>query len=207
MVTFRALTESDTASTTALLITSPADTPFLSASMQPMAGWTGKVTMKKLPTPQQNDDGDEITDYVSQVEFKAAGAASAIPPGDFDMFNISVGPFPKKSSVSFAVQQTYSDGTTVNWNAHSANGTEPEHPAPTLQLAAAADTSGTGAQSNASSSSDPSMSAMDMCSSSNGTSSNWPGIVGLIAGILALLISVAALLFVRGRGARSSTDA
>ena len=53
------------------------------------------------------------------------------------MFNLSVGPFPKAPSMTFAALQTYSDGQQVNWDEQSANGAEPEHPSPVLQLAAA----------------------------------------------------------------------
>jgi uncharacterized protein YcnI len=47
---------------------------------------------------------------------------------------------PKASSVSFPAIQYYSDGTVVRWVEHAAPGakTEPDHPAPTLTLTAAA---------------------------------------------------------------------
>ncbi len=87
VLTFRVPSESATASTTGLLITFPAGTPFTSVDVQPKAGWQAKVTKKPLAKPQKNDDGDEITEYVSQVDYTAASKAAAIPPGVFDMFN------------------------------------------------------------------------------------------------------------------------
>ena len=98
VITFRVPSESDTASTIGLLITFPAATPFTSVDVQPKAGWTAKVTKKPLPHPLTDDDGGTITDYVAQVDFTASGpgAGAGIPPGEFDMFNLSVGPFPRR---------------------------------------------------------------------------------------------------------------
>jgi uncharacterized protein len=198
VITFRVPSESATASTTGLLITFPAATPFTSVDVQPKAGWTATVTRKPLPHPLKDDDGDTISDYVAQVTYKAT-SAGAIPPGEFDMFNLSVGPFPTASSMSFAALQTYSDGTTVNWDEASANGTEPEHPSPVLQLAAAAGTtasSGGTAQPGVAVTASPVAAAPAPA----GSSPSWPGIAGLIAGLLALVVSVAVLLGNRARG-------
>ena len=140
VITFPVPSESDSASTIGLLITFPAATPFTSVDVQPKAGWTAKVTKKPLPHPLTDDDGGTITDYVAQVDFTASGpgAGAGIPPGEFDMFKLSVGPFPKAPNMTFAALQTYSDGSTVSWDEKSANGAVPDHPAPVLQLAAAA---------------------------------------------------------------------
>jgi uncharacterized protein len=195
VITFRVPSESDTASTTGLLITFPAATPFTSVDVQPKAGWTAKVTKKPLPHPLTDDDGDTITDYVAQVDFTAtgSGAGAGIPPGEFDMFNLSVGPFPKAPDMTFAALQTYSDGSTVNWDEKSANGTEPDHPAPVLQLAAAA-----GAQPATASQTGASQPVTG--SSASSASPSWPGITGLIAGLAALVVAVAALITARSRG-------
>jgi periplasmic copper chaperone A len=199
VITFRVPSESDTASTTGLLITFPAATPFTSVDVQPKAGWTAKVTKKPLPHPLTDDDGDAITDYVAQVDFTAtgSGAGAGIPPGEFDMFNLSVGPFPKAPNMTFAALQTYSDGSTVNWDEKSANGTEPDHPAPVLQLAAAA-----GAQAATAGQTGANMGASQPVtgSSASGGSPSWPGITGLIAGLAALVVAVAALITARSRG-------
>jgi periplasmic copper chaperone A len=189
VITFRVPSESATASTTRLLITFPAATPFTSVDVQPKAGWQATVTKKPLATPRKDDDGDLITEYVAQVDFKADNAAAGIPAGEFDMFNLSVGPFPKTASMSFSALQTYSDGTIVNWDEQSANGAEPEHPAPVLQLAAA---SGAGPQAAAAVSAQP--------QADPGRGSSWPGITGLILGAIALVISLAVLVSNRSRG-------
>ncbi|GAA3083855.1 hypothetical protein GCM10010464_54860 [Pseudonocardia yunnanensis] len=189
VVTFRVPTESATASTTGLQITFPANTPFTSVDTQPKAGWTATVEKKPLANPVPGEDGSTITQYVSQVDFKATSPASAIPPGQFDMFNLSVGPFPKASSVSFGALQTYSDGTTVNWDEQSADGTtEPAHPAPLLKLSpGGADMSAAGAA----------MTGMTgttgMTGQESSSGGSWTGIAGLVLGIVALVISAAAL--------------
>lgn len=92
VLTFRVPTESDTASTTELLVTLPDDTPILSVSTQPKPGWTATVKTKTLAAPQKDDDGNTVTQYASQVDWKATTPQAAIPPNQFDMFSISAGP-------------------------------------------------------------------------------------------------------------------
>lgn len=136
MLTFRVPTESDTESTTAIRVTMPKDTPIASASVQPVPGWTATVTTATLDTPVTTDDG-EVSSYVSKIVWKADDADSGIRPGEFQQFNVSVGPLPDVAELGFPTLQTYSDGTTVNWNQATTGSAEPEHPAPVLELAAA----------------------------------------------------------------------
>jgi uncharacterized protein len=139
VLTFRVPTESDTASTTALAVQLPQATPFASVSVQPHPGWSFATKNTKLATPIKTDDGDEITEAVTEIDWKADGAATAIKPGEFDQFNVSVGPLPQAASITFKAIQTYSDGNVVSWTEIPAPGStaEPEHPAPTLKLTAA----------------------------------------------------------------------
>jgi len=175
VITFRVPTESATASTTEVRVAFPSTTPISFASVQPVAGWTAKVTTKKLATPVKTDDGTLDT-YVSEVDWKATSPASAIKPGQFQMFNISAGPMPKAASVSFPATQVYSDGKVVRWNEISQGGAEPDHPAPTLTLASDAASAHEETEAKASS-----------------TTPSWPGYAGLAAGILGLIAGVAAL--------------
>lgn len=201
VITFRIPSESATASTTGVVITFPSATPFTSVDVQPKAGWKATVKTAPLPHPLKNDDGDVIKTYVSQVDYEAATKATAIPAGEFDMFNLSAGPLPKAPSMSFAVLQHYSDGSTVNWDEKSADGAEPEHPAPVLQLTAATtDSGGSGVTASA-----QPASTQAATGQASGAAS-WPGIAGLIAGIVALLVSLAALAGSRSRG-KTSTQA
>jgi hypothetical protein len=85
-------------------------------------------------TPIKTDDG-EVTEAVSAITWTAASPASAIKPGQFDEFDVSAGPLPEATSMQFKALQTYSDGEVVRWiEPAPANGSEPEHPAPTLKL-------------------------------------------------------------------------
>jgi uncharacterized protein len=139
VITFRVPTESDTASTTGLKVQLPTATPFASVSVQPHPGWSFTTKTTKLASPIKTDDGDEISQAVSEIDWTADSAATAIKPGEFDQFNVSAGPLPKADTITFKAIQVYSDGSVVNWTDVPAPGStvEPDHPAPTLQLAAA----------------------------------------------------------------------
>ncbi|BBY65576.1 YcnI family copper-binding membrane protein [Mycolicibacterium helvum] len=189
VLTFRVPSESDTASTTDLLVTLPDDQPILSVSTQPKPGWTATLTKKKLATPQKDDDGNEVTDYVSTVEWKADNPQAAVPPNQFDMFNISAGPLPKQAMISLPAVQTYSDGKIVRWDERAAMGQpEPEHPAPMLMLAAGTD-QGSAAPAAAPAAAAPATSSTPA----------WPGITALVLAIVAVLLGVANLVLVRRR--------
>lgn len=129
---FRVPNESDTAATTKLVVTLPADTPFAFLTAESKPGW--KATITKAPLPKPTTVGDyDLTEAVSTVTWTAEDGG--IPVGQFDEFAISGGPFPDAASISFDAQQTYADGEVVDWNQKQAKGEdEPEHPAPTLTL-------------------------------------------------------------------------
>ena len=177
VLNFRVPTESDTASTTALLVVLPDDQPIISVSTQQKAGWTATLTKKKLPTPQKDDDGAEVTEYVSSVEWKATGPDAAIPPHQFNVFAISAGPLPKTNTLALPAVQTYSDGKSVNWNEKTTPGqAEPEHPAPTLHLKPA----GGGDHHQPAAAPAPAAPA-------------WPGLTALAVSVVALLLGIANL--------------
>ncbi|WP_448625058.1 YcnI family copper-binding membrane protein [Geodermatophilus sp. URMC 64] len=141
-VVFRVPNESDTASTVRLRIQLPADTPFAFVSYQPVQGWTATLTRTQLDPPVTGEDGDEITEAVSVVDF-AADPGAGIAPGQFQEFALSLGQFPDVDSLSFSAVQTYSDGTESAWIEPTVAGQpEPERPAPVLTLAATSDGSG-----------------------------------------------------------------
>src|SRR4051794_5681666 len=145
---FQVPTESETASTTQVKVTFPADHPLPSVSVQPKDGWTYEVTKRTLPQPI-TVEGAQVSEVVDSVTWKGG----QIKPGEFDRFLVSVGPLPDDAdSLSFATEQTYSDGSVVQWNEPQQAGTpEPEHPTPTLTLTAA---SGAPSSSSGGSSSD-----------------------------------------------------
>jgi hypothetical protein len=76
-----------------------------------------------------------VTEAVSEIIW----TGGTIAPGQFDEFEISVGPLPSDVDVLlFPAVQTYSDGTEVSWIQQSFRGQpEPDHPAPQLRLTSA----------------------------------------------------------------------
>ncbi|GAA3532653.1 YcnI family protein [Aeromicrobium panaciterrae] len=130
---FRVPTESDTASTTKLVVTLPEKTPFAFVTAQSKPGWTVTLQKAKLAAPTKVGDF-ELTEAVRTITWTSTGAG--IAPSQFDEFALSGGPFPDDESISFTAAQTYSDGSVVNWDEVQKGDKEPEHPAPTLILAA-----------------------------------------------------------------------
>jgi uncharacterized protein YcnI len=180
-IVFRVPNESDTASTVKLRIQLPTDNPFASVSTEPVPGWTATVTRTALNPPLKDDDGNEITDAVSVVEYAADQGNPGIGPGQFQEFSLSVGPFPDADSLSFSAVQTYSDGTETAWIDPTVEGQpEPEHPAPTLTLASSSSSSSDGGSAASSGSSG---------SSSDGGSSS-TATVALILSIVALVLGI-----------------
>lgn len=182
-VSVKVPTESDTASTIGLKLQLPTDTPLASVSVRPKAGWTYTVEEAPLPTPIKTDDG-EITKAPSVITWTAT--EGGIKPGEFDTFDISVGPLPEKDSVTFKAIQTYSDELVVNWVEQGTGSTEPEFPAPSLALVAASDDDGHGGQD-----ADTTVAADDPGSGL--------GIAGIVLGGLGLLAGGTALALVLRR--------
>jgi uncharacterized protein YcnI len=143
VLTFRVPNEQDGASTVKVTIAFPKATPLASVKPGPKPGWTIATTTGKFATPITTDDGT-LTEGVSQVVWTASSPAAGIPAGQFDSFQVLVGPLPAKATtLSFPTVQTYSNGKVTSWiepvtdPAH-----EPDNPAPTLHLLAAAADSG-----------------------------------------------------------------
>lgn len=138
-VSFKVPNEEDSASTVKLEVNLPVDHPIASVSIQPVPGWTAKVTTSKLTTPLKTDDGS-----VDQAVTKITWTGGTIAPGQFQQFPVSLGPLPgDATALPFKALQTYSNGDIVRWiDLPQAGQPEPEHPAPTLKLTAAAGADG-----------------------------------------------------------------
>jgi uncharacterized protein YcnI len=137
LLTFRVPTESDTASTIAVIIDVPTDTPIASMSVEPMTGWTAEVETEELAEPVPSDHG-EITSAVRRIVWRADSRQDGIKPGEFARFTVSAGPLPEADSIAFPTAQRYSDGTTATWDEITDDpNAEPEHPAPVLTIDAA----------------------------------------------------------------------
>jgi uncharacterized protein YcnI len=134
-VSFRVPNEEQGADTTKLQVTLPSDHPVASVSVRPVPGWKIKVEKAKLATPLKIEGG-ELTEAVSKITW----SGGKIAPGEFQEFDVSMGPLPTGvDRLLFAAAQTYSNGDVVNWDQDpGSGGQEPEHPAPTIRLVAAA---------------------------------------------------------------------
>jgi uncharacterized protein YcnI len=182
-VAFRVPNESDTASTMKLEVNLPEDAPVASVSTMPVPGWTVAVENRKLATPL-DVHGSQVTEVVSKLTFTAA-AGGGVKPGEFQEFPVSMGPLPDKDQMIFKVLQTYSDGEISRWiDEPVEGGEEPDHPAPVLKLAKAADAAAptTGPTVAVQAASDTADSG-----SSSGAAVGL-GIAGLIAGVLGLVL-------------------
>ncbi|SNS99197.1 Uncharacterized protein YcnI [Asanoa hainanensis] len=191
---FRVPNESDTASTVKLEVNLPEDAPVASVSTMPVPGWTVAVEKRKLATPL-TVHGSQVTEVVGKLTFTAA-AGGGVKPGEFQEFPVSMGPLPEKDQMIFKVLQTYSDGEISRWiDEPVEGGEEPEHPAPVLKLAAAADEA-------AAPTAGPTVAAVASSDDSSSGTATGLGIAGLIAGVLGLVLG--GLAFMRARPSSGS---
>jgi uncharacterized protein YcnI len=142
VVAFRVPNERDDASTTQVRVTLPNDQPIGYVSTTPVPGWKISTATRPLDKPIEVF-GEQLDTVVSEVTWTAT--AGGIRPGQFEDFDLSLGPLPESGEMVFNAQQTYSSGEKVNWNEVSADpSVEPEHPAPTLSITPAAAETGSG---------------------------------------------------------------
>jgi len=167
--------ESGTASTVKLQLKMPAGV--MSASYQPVAGWTTKVVKSKLPKPVQTDDGP-MDEAVTEIDWTATG--KGIEPGQYQAFGVTLKvPSAAGTDIAFKAVQSYSDGDISRWIGAPSS----DEPAPTVAVTAAASTDSMG------------MGHADTNGSHSDSSghSNTLAIVGIVVGGLALITAAAAL--------------
>ncbi|WP_416970105.1 YcnI family protein [Streptomyces sp. 4F14] len=202
VVDFRVPNERDNASTVKLEVTFPADHPLASVMPQPVEGWSVVVTKGKLAKPLSLH-GKQITEAVTKVTWTASG--KGIEPGFIQQFPVSVGALPEDAdSLTFKALQTYSNKEVVRWIEVQADGAEePEHPAPTLALAAA---SGDGhhdsGTTETAAKTAPAASASSADTDSTDTTARVLGVVGIVVGIAGVAYGVLA-----GRRRTGSSEA
>jgi periplasmic copper chaperone A len=165
--------EEDNASTTRVAVQFPDG--FAEVSFQPVPGWNVKVKKTKLATPITTDEGDKLTEQVSQVTW----SGGKIAPGEFQDFPVSV-QMPDKAgtTLTFKAIQTYDDGKVVRWIAPP----DAEEPAPHVKVTPAV--AETAAATPAASTSE----------SKDDDDSNVLPIIALILGAIGALAGGAALL-------------
>ncbi|MBM7787722.1 YcnI family copper-binding membrane protein [Tenggerimyces flavus] len=206
-LTFRVPNESETAGTVKVQVKFPLDTPLSSVRYKPHAGWKIDVVKSKLPKPVAVGDYD-LTEAVSSITWTAESGVQ-IKPGEFDEFDVSVGPLPESESLAFPAVQTYSDGKVVNWSDAVKEGAEePDHPAPTLALNPAdaeGDGHGHGAGAAATESPVPATDQKPVANDTDVAASDGTaralGTAGLVVGVVGLALAAYAFLTTRRRNA------
>jgi uncharacterized protein YcnI len=134
-IAFRVPNESDTASTVTVSLALPPDAPIAEVDVLPVAGWTFQVTRTPAPASLSTEDGEEVSEVVSQIEWRAASQDTAVKPGEYQVFRMVAGPLPETDWLVFKVVQTYDDGQVERWiDDPRASAEEPEHPAPALAV-------------------------------------------------------------------------
>lgn len=131
-LTFRVPNERDDAGTTSVEINLPEDHPIAFVSVKPTPGWQYSVERRTLEEPIESH-GTSITEVVAKVTF----SGGRIAPGEFQEFDLSVGPLPEDAEMlEFPAIQTYENGAeVVRWIEEPLeDGSEPERPAPVLAL-------------------------------------------------------------------------
>lgn len=128
-LTFRVPNEKDTP-TVKLEVVFDEKQPIPVARFRPLPGWTAAVEYRTLDKPIEVH-GEERTEAVNKITWTAA-PGSEIKAGEFQEFEISVGPLPDADEVVFKALQYYEgDPEPVRW---IDTGDDAEHPAPVLTL-------------------------------------------------------------------------
>lgn len=185
-LTFNVPNESETAKTSKLEVTLPADAPFTSVSVKPIEGWKAQVITSDLPKPITKD-GATITKAPSSVVW-TADEAHQLGQNEYQAFALSVGVLPDAgTTVVLPAAQTYTDGTVVKWDEKTVEGqAEPEHPAPSFVTTAKDAGTTAPAASPAATSAPAAASASGDGGSTDGSFGLAAGLIGLAAGVTAL---------------------
>lgn len=136
VLSFRVPNESDTASTTEVQVDLPAETVFTSVQTRTVPGWSAELVRSELAEPIVDSHGTEITEAVTTIIWRAEGD-NGIAPGQFGVFDLSVGPLPEtEGTLHLPTVQIYDDGSTAEWVQQAEGDAEPEHPAPSFEVGA-----------------------------------------------------------------------
>ncbi|MEO6532497.1 MAG: YcnI family protein [Pseudolysinimonas sp.] len=187
-LTFRVPNETaDGASTSKLTVTLPTGAGLLdSVSYIPIAGWTTELVTTKLATPITRGDVT-ITKAVTQVVWTAT-PGSEYGPGSEGIFKLFVGPIPDVGQLELPVEQGYSDGSTVSWSGDASA----ERPAPVLYIT-----------DKPVSDHDADSAPVTPVTTSTGTTTSGPDVLGRVLGGLGLILgSIALVIAVVGRRAQ-----
>ena len=176
----------------------------ISASYEPVPGWSVKVTRSKADKPIDVGDGLKTDDQVSRITWIGDGRDGIIAPGQFQDFGLSLR-MPDGdpgSKVTFKALQTYEGGDVVRWIGPE----DSDEPAPAVTLTAADGSGGHGAPSGTAASgrhAAPTAGTAAPAAADDGGTDGL-AIVALVLGALGLLAGSAALVTGRRRAAAPS---
>ena len=193
-IAFRVPNESTTASTNKLEVDLPAAYPVASVSTKPIPGWVAQVTKAKLDKPIKMHTMD-VTEAVSTVTWTATDSAAGIGPGQFNEFEVSMGPLPDNTdALIIPAIQSYTDNTVVKWDTPPAasGAPEPAHPAPVVTLVSATATATNTSDQHGGT-------AMGTSASPQDDTARWLGGAGLLVGALGLGVAAGTALRARRR--------
>ena len=193
---FRVPNEEGSANTTQVEIDFDTAHPILGIDVEPLPGWTSRVTNRTLNPPVQTDDGP-VTEAVSQIVW----SGGSISPGQFQEFWVLAQQLPTNTDQAvFKALQTYSNGDIVRWIDPVQPGQPaPDHPTPILTLTAPQSDSGATTNTTAakaSGASSPQAAAVDtskLAKQSSVHTAEAIAIAGLIVGALGLIAAGFAL--------------
>lgn len=197
VVNFKVPTERDDASTVKLEVNLPADHPLASVSAQAMPGW--KITVVKTKLAKQLElHGSKVTEAVSKVTWTADGSTK-VPPGQFQMFPLSLSPLPEDTDqLVFKALQTYDNKEVVRWIEVPKEGApEPQNPAPVLKLTAAApaDSAAAAGPTAASTAAADGASAKKADPKTTSASGNISDTTARVLGIVGIVVGIAGVTF------------
>lgn len=182
---FRVPNESATAGTVKVTVALPADKPLLSMRTKPIPGWDATIERGALPKPV-TIDGATITEAPRTVTWTAR-PGTQVGPQQYEDFAISVGPLPAPGTLLLPATQTYSDGKVVAWDQPTpASGTEPEYPAPSIEVTAASPSGAPGADTQTG----PAAMSPDSALEGADPVARWLAAGGLAAGAAGLVLAL-----------------
>jgi uncharacterized protein len=195
--------EQDKASTNKVQVQFPDG--FVEASYEAAPGWKVSVKKEKLAKPVTSDEGEKITEQVSQITWTGQGSEGKIGPGEFEDFGLSV-QIPDKpgTDLTFKAIQTYDNGDVVRW----IGAPDSEEPAPQVAVTAAsgeehggaAEEGATGTTEEPGATGESASEEANESGGSSDDSSDTLSIIALVVGGLGLVTGGFALTTARRRG-------
>ncbi|MEQ7128467.1 YcnI family protein [Actinopolymorpha sp. B11F2] len=192
-LTFVVPNESESASTVKVKVAFPTKPPLASVRVKRQPGWTADVIETKVRGPGDTCDC-AMTPAVTSITWTADKSAR-ISPGEFDEFEVFVGPLPLVERLTFPTVQTYDDGSVERSAARASAEGQSAHPAPALTLRAAPAAAG-----EASTAGDSESGVISGLTRAGWTgASRWIGVAAVVLGV-GVMAAAGGLALVRRRG-------